>query len=158
MAQTIASKQSATFLPGSPVIRVERLMRIIATRAQRTIILDDMTFTIPAQSLFAVNGPLGSGKSTLLNMLTGIYRPTSGKVIFAGQELRARGENALARSARGDHLPVFSIGAYAHGTRKRLAGPGAGRWWRPAPLHLAPARAGLPGDRGHGRLWQAAAQ
>jgi putative ABC transport system ATP-binding protein len=106
MAQTTATKQSATFLPGSPLIRVERLTRIIATRAQRTIILDDVTFTIPAQSLFAVNGPSGSGKSTLLNMLTGIDRPTSGGVIFAGLELRARGENALARW-RGQHVGII---------------------------------------------------
>src|SRR5215831_2262103 len=106
MAQTTASKQSATFPPGSPLIRVERLTRIIATRAQRTTILDDVTFTVPTQSLFAVNGPSGSGKSTLLNMLTGIDRPTSGGVIFAGQELRARGENALARW-RGQHVGII---------------------------------------------------
>src|SRR5215471_3816857 len=106
MAQTTASKQSATFLPGSPLIRVERLTRIIATRAQRTIILDDVTFAIPAQSLFAVNGPSGSGKSTLLNMLTGIDRPTSGRVVFAGEELRARGEDALARW-RGQHVGII---------------------------------------------------
>ncbi len=106
MAPTAASRQSATFPQGSPLIRVEHLTRIIATRAQQTIILDDVTFTIPAQSLFAVNGPSGSGKSTLLNMLTGIDRPTSGRVIFAGQELRARGENALARW-RGQHVGII---------------------------------------------------
>jgi len=97
MVQTTASKQSATVPQGSPLIRVEHLTRSIATRAQWTVILDDVTFTIPSQSLFAINGPSGSGKSTLLNMLTGIDRPTSGRVVFAGQELRARGENALAR-------------------------------------------------------------
>jgi ABC-type lipoprotein export system ATPase subunit len=97
MAQTSASRQSATFPQGSPLIHVEHLTRAIATRAQRTVILDDVTFTIPAQSLFAINGPSGSGKSTLLNMLTGVDRPTSGRVVFAGQELRAKGENALAR-------------------------------------------------------------
>ena len=100
MAQTTASRQFATLPQGSTLIHVECLTRIIATRAQQTVILDDVTFTIPAQSLFAVNGPSGSGKSTLLNMLTGIDRATSGRVIFAGQELRARGENALARWPR----------------------------------------------------------
>src|SRR5260370_8662648 len=98
MVQTTASKQAATVPEGSPLIRVEHLTRTIAPRAQRTVILDDVTFTIPSQSLFAINGPSGSGKSTLLNMLTGIDRPTSGGVVFAGQELRAQGENALARS------------------------------------------------------------
>ncbi|HKW19924.1 MAG TPA: ABC transporter ATP-binding protein [Ktedonobacterales bacterium] len=106
MAQTAAARQSATFPPGSPLIRLEHLTRTIATRAQRTIILDDVTFTIPAQRLFAVNGPSGSGKSTLLNMLTGIDRPTSGRVVFAGQELRARHENALARW-RGQHVGII---------------------------------------------------
>jgi ABC-type lipoprotein export system ATPase subunit len=81
----------------SPIIRVERLTRVIATRTQRTIILEDITFSVPAQSLFAINGPSGSGKSTLLNLLTGIDRPTSGKVVFAGKELRGRSENALAK-------------------------------------------------------------
>jgi putative ABC transport system ATP-binding protein len=87
------------------LIRVEHLSRTIAARSQRTTILDDVTFTIPTQSLFAVNGPSGSGKSTLLNMLTGIDRPTSGKVVFAEQELRARHENALARW-RGRHVGI----------------------------------------------------
>jgi ABC-type lipoprotein export system ATPase subunit len=106
MAQTTAPRQSATVPQGSPLIRVEHLTRTIATRAQRTVILDDVTFIIPAQSLFAINGPSGSGKSTLLNMLTGIDRPTSGNVVFAGQELRAQGENGLARW-RGRHAGII---------------------------------------------------
>ena len=106
MAQTTTSRQSAPFPAGSLLIRVEHLTRTIATRAQRTVILDDVSFTIPAQSLFAINGPSGSGKSTLLNMLTGIDRPTSGGVIFADQELRAQGENALARW-RGRHVGII---------------------------------------------------
>jgi putative ABC transport system ATP-binding protein len=106
MTQSTASRLSATFPQGSPLIRVEHLTRTIATRAQRTVILDDVTLTIPAQSLFAINGPSGSGKSTLLNMLTGVDRPTSGRVVFAGQELRAQGENALARW-RGRHVGII---------------------------------------------------
>jgi putative ABC transport system ATP-binding protein len=81
----------------APIIQVEGLTRVIATRAQRSVILDDVSFSVPAQSLFAINGPSGSGKSTLLNLLTAIDRPTSGKVVFAGKELRGRSENALAR-------------------------------------------------------------
>jgi putative ABC transport system ATP-binding protein len=90
---------------GIPLIHVEHLSRVIETRAQRTTILDDMTFAVPAQSLFAVNGPSGSGKSTLLNMLTGIDRPSSGRIVFAGEELRKMNENALARW-RGRHVGI----------------------------------------------------
>jgi putative ABC transport system ATP-binding protein len=106
MGQTTASKPSAPFPPGSPLIRVEHLTRFITTRALRTVILADVTFTIPAQRLFAINGPSGSGKSTLLNMLTGIDRPTSGRVIFGAEELNESSENALARW-RGAHVGII---------------------------------------------------
>jgi putative ABC transport system ATP-binding protein len=90
---------------GDTLVRVEHLTRVIATRAQRTVILEDISFSVQEGSLFAINGPSGSGKSTLLNMLTGVDRPTSGRVVFAGQELRAKGENALARW-RGKHVGI----------------------------------------------------
>jgi ABC-type lipoprotein export system ATPase subunit len=97
MLPTSREHPIATDLAAAPIIQVEGLTRIIATHAQRTVILDDVNFAVPARSLFAINGPSGSGKSTLLNLLTGIDRPTSGKVIFGGKELRGRSENALAR-------------------------------------------------------------
>ena len=86
------SGQNATAL-----IEVDHLTRVIASRARTTTILDDLSFTVPANSLFAINGPSGSGKSTLLNLLTGIDRPTSGRISFGGEALRARTENELAR-------------------------------------------------------------
>jgi len=89
--QQTVSSQAETF------IQVEHLSRVITTRIRKTTILDDITFTVSVGSLFTISGPSGSGKSTLLNMLTGIDRPDSGRVLFAGEELRARSENALAR-------------------------------------------------------------
>jgi putative ABC transport system ATP-binding protein len=84
-------------LGGRSLIEVEHLGRVIETRSRRTVILDDLSFAVPHGSLFAINGPSGSGKSTLLHLLTGIDRPTSGRISFAGAELRARTENELAR-------------------------------------------------------------
>ena len=97
MPPTSSGQPFAVDTSSAPIIQVESLTRVIATRAQRTVILDGVSFSVPAQCLFAINGPSGSGKSTLLNLLTGIDRPTSGKVIFAGKELRGRSENALAK-------------------------------------------------------------
>jgi putative ABC transport system ATP-binding protein len=87
------------------LVQVEHLTRVITTRTRKTTILDDVTFSIPAGSLFTISGPSGSGKSTLLNMLTGIDRPDSGRVLFSGEELRAQSENALARW-RGQHVGI----------------------------------------------------
>src|SRR5579859_3129537 len=106
MVQQSTASQIPQEVPGAPLIQVEGVTRVIANRAQRTMILDDITFEIPERSLFAIAGPSGSGKSTMLNLLTGIDRPTSGKVIFAGEELRAKSENALARW-RGKHVGII---------------------------------------------------
>jgi ABC-type lipoprotein export system ATPase subunit len=106
MQQPLSTSLSAGAPAGHPLVRVEHLSRVIATRTQKTVILDDVTFSVPALSLFVINGPSGSGKSTLLNMLTGIDRPSSGRVIFDGEELNARSENALSRW-RGRHVGII---------------------------------------------------
>jgi putative ABC transport system ATP-binding protein len=106
MQQPFSQSLSAGAPADHPLVQVEHLSRVIATRTQKTIILNDVTFSVPALSLFVINGPSGSGKSTLLNMLTGIDRPSSGRVIFGGEELGTRSENALARW-RGRHVGII---------------------------------------------------
>ena len=105
MSKLFVKQNPSNFASGEALIQVEHLSRVIETRIQKTTILDDITFTVPAQSLFAINGPSGSGKSTVLNMLTGIDRPGSGRIIFAGEALRAKSENALAKW-RGQHVGI----------------------------------------------------
>jgi putative ABC transport system ATP-binding protein len=94
----VKTKQTLAEIPaGAPLVVVEHVSRVIGLKAQATTILDDVSFSIPAQSLFAINGPSGSGKSTLLNILTGIDQPTSGHVLFGGQEIKRASENKLAQ-------------------------------------------------------------
>ncbi len=91
--------------PAATLIRAEAISKAISSKAGETVILDSITFSVPTGSLFAINGPSGSGKSTLLNMLTGIDRPTQGRIIFAGQEIRKMSENQLA-TWRGKHVGI----------------------------------------------------
>jgi len=49
----------------------------------------DISLAVPSQAIFAVIGPNGAGKSTLLNLLSGIYRPDAGAVVFDGADLTA---------------------------------------------------------------------
>lgn len=79
------------------LVRAESISRVIGNNGLRATILDEISFLVPARSLFAINGPSGSGKSTLLNLLTGIDRPTSGRIVFDGHEIRKMSENQLAR-------------------------------------------------------------
>jgi len=105
MHETPSVSSTAVAQGTQATVRVEHLYRVIETHSEKKCIVDDVTFTIPAQSLFAINGPSGSGKSTILNLLTGIDRPTSGQILFEGEPLRAKSENALAQW-RGHHVGI----------------------------------------------------
>ena len=90
---------------GEALVRAEAISKTISNKAGEISILEAITFSVPASSLFAINGPSGSGKSTLLNILTGIDRPTTGRILFAGQEIRKMSENQLAKW-RGKHVGI----------------------------------------------------
>jgi branched-chain amino acid transport system ATP-binding protein len=47
----------------------------------------DVDFTVPRGSIVSLIGPNGAGKTTFFNMLTGVYTPTSGEVVFDGHEV-----------------------------------------------------------------------
>lgn len=87
------------------LVRVEHITKTIKQRTGEITILDDITFAVPQGTLFAIKGPSGSGKSTLINILTGIDRPTSGRVVFGGQEIRQMSESRMARW-RGKHVGI----------------------------------------------------
>jgi putative ABC transport system ATP-binding protein len=101
----ITAKLNGSHIQTETQVRVENVSKVIMNKATKTVILDSISFSIPTGSLFAINGPSGSGKSTLLNILTGIDRPTTGRIEFAGQELRRMSENRLAKW-RGQHIGI----------------------------------------------------
>ena len=49
--------------------------------------VEDMSVSLGNDEILGIIGPNGSGKSTLINVLTGVYSPTSGKVIFDGKDI-----------------------------------------------------------------------
>ena len=51
-----------------------------------TVALKDVSFEIKEGEIHAIVGENGAGKSTLMNILSGVFAPTRGKVIFKGQE------------------------------------------------------------------------
>jgi putative ABC transport system ATP-binding protein len=69
-------------------------------------VLKEITLQVQPGELVGVVGPSGSGKSTMLNMITGIDRPTSGKVIVGGEAVHTLNENQLARW-RGRNIGVI---------------------------------------------------
>ncbi|CAM5342825.1 hypothetical protein SALBM135S_10104 [Streptomyces alboniger] len=56
--------------------------------------------------MHAVIGPNGAGKSTCFNVLSGVYRATSGSVRFGEHELTGMRPHRIAGLGRGPHLPA----------------------------------------------------
>ena len=59
--------------------------------------LDDVSFAIAPGEVFSIIGPNGAGKTTLLNILTGVYRPSAGRVRFESEDLTGQPPHAFAR-------------------------------------------------------------
>ncbi|MBF9132676.1 urea ABC transporter ATP-binding protein UrtD [Plantactinospora sp. S1510] len=57
----------------------------------------DLDFTVDAGELRFLIGPNGAGKTTLIDVITGLTRPASGSVRFAGAELCGRREHQIVR-------------------------------------------------------------
>jgi branched-chain amino acid transport system ATP-binding protein len=48
---------------------------------------DNVSFAIPRKSIVSIIGPNGAGKTTFFNMLTGLYKPTYGRIAFNGNDI-----------------------------------------------------------------------
>jgi putative ABC transport system ATP-binding protein len=62
--------------------------------------LDAVSITVEPGEFVAIMGPSGCGKSTLLNLIGGLDRPTSGRVLIDGQDLTELGDDKLTELRR----------------------------------------------------------
>ena len=60
-------------------------------------VLRDVSLRAKSGELLALIGPNGAGKTSVLNCICGIYRPQSGSIRFAGEDLRRRKPHEIAR-------------------------------------------------------------
>ena len=60
--------------------------------------LDGVTFSVPAGSITGVIGPNGAGKTTLFNLISGVYLPTEGEILFEGASLPLGKPEQVARA------------------------------------------------------------
>jgi lipoprotein-releasing system ATP-binding protein len=80
----------------APFIRVEGLQKAYVHGEKRLEVLRGLDVEIGAGELVALTGPSGAGKSTFLHVVGTLDAPTSGRVLFDGEDVFARGEEQLA--------------------------------------------------------------
>jgi branched-chain amino acid transport system ATP-binding protein len=51
------------------------------------VAVNDVSFVIPERSIVSIIGPNGAGKTTFFNMLTGLYKPSVGRIVFDGKDI-----------------------------------------------------------------------
>ena len=64
------------------MLQVNHLKKYYATQKA----VDDISFSLTAGSIFGLLGPNGAGKTTLIRMITGIFYPDEGEIIFEGRK------------------------------------------------------------------------
>ena len=94
-----------------------------------TTALHPVSLTIPSGALVALLGPSGSGKTTLLRILGGLEFPTSGRVLFDGQDAtgmsvqQRRAGFVFQHYALFRHMTIFENIAYGLRARPRASRP-----------------------------------
>jgi branched-chain amino acid transport system ATP-binding protein len=90
MASPVASDRGGA---AAPVLRTEGL----TIRFGGLTALNNVNFELGRGQIRAIIGPNGAGKSTFFNCLTGVLRPTSGRIVFNGEDITGLPPNEISR-------------------------------------------------------------
>jgi branched-chain amino acid transport system ATP-binding protein len=84
---------------GQPPANQDGLLVVdnVTLRFGGVVALDQVSFSLHQGEIFGLIGPNGAGKTTCFNAMTGVYRPTSGEIRFAGQPITGRKKHEITR-------------------------------------------------------------
>jgi branched-chain amino acid transport system ATP-binding protein len=91
--------------PAAAVLRTEGL----TLRFGGLTALNDVNFEIPRGEIRAIIGPNGAGKSSFFNCLTGVLRPTSGRVRFNGEDITGLSPDRISRKGIARSYQITNI-------------------------------------------------
>jgi branched-chain amino acid transport system ATP-binding protein len=89
----------------APLLRTERL----TVRFGGLTALDNIDFEIRRGEIRAIIGPNGAGKSTFFNCLTGVLRPTSGRILFNGENIAGLPPNLISQKGIARSYQITNI-------------------------------------------------
>lgn len=123
----------------------------LGLRIRGAVIVDDVTLDVNEGEFLVIIGPNGAGKTTLFNLLSGVMRPTAGRIVLRGNDVTAAPPYERARLGIGRTFQTSTIFAELTTLENvRLAAQaflgGSNRLWTLAdrqPAPLARARAAL---------------
>jgi putative ABC transport system ATP-binding protein len=90
-------RRGQTMIETDALVQVSDVHKVYPRGAERVDVLKGLDLRVPAGEFLALMGPSGSGKTTLLNVIGGLDRPTTGRVIVGGRDLTRARPGELAR-------------------------------------------------------------
>src|SRR5947199_10513682 len=79
--------------PQAAALRAEHVPRTFGG----LVAVNDVSFDVPQHSIVSLIGPNGAGKTTLFNMLTGLYRPTEGRIRLGERDITRTRPDVITR-------------------------------------------------------------
>ena len=89
----------------APLLRTEDL----GIRFGGLAALNGVNFEVPRGEIRAVIGPNGAGKSTFFNCLTGVLRPSSGRIVFNGEDITGLSPDRISRKGIARSYQITNI-------------------------------------------------
>ncbi len=89
----------------APLLKTE----LLSVRFGGLAALSDVNFEVARDEVRAIIGPNGAGKSTFFNCLTGVLRPTGGRIIFNGEEITGLPSNAISQKGVARSYQITNI-------------------------------------------------
>ena len=93
----------------------------------------DIDFNIPRGSIVGLIGPNGAGKTTFFNMITGLYKPTAGKIVLNGEDITGKKTHEVVRAGIGrtfQNIRLFGNMSALDNVLVGLHHTLKGTWWQ----------------------------
>jgi putative ABC transport system ATP-binding protein len=91
----------------NPLIECQNLGKEYLHNKQRFSAITDLNLRIEPSTVILIKGRSGAGKSTLLNLICGLIKPTSGKVLYKGQSISHMNNETLSKLLLNDFGIIF---------------------------------------------------
>jgi len=88
-----------------PILKTE----LLSVRFGGLSALSDVNFAVARDQVHAIIGPNGAGKSTFFNCLTGVLRPSGGRIIFDGDDITGLPSNAISQKGMARSYQITNI-------------------------------------------------
>jgi len=89
----------------APILRTEQL----TVRFGGLTALHDVSIAVPRGEIRAIIGPNGAGKSTFFNCLTGVLRPSGGRIVFDGEDITGLLPDKISKKAIARSYQITNI-------------------------------------------------